>query len=626
MFPWYEGLIFISLCSDRVKVLEREQSEKDIEIRKLKAESGAVLRIELDVCKQQLDLERSHRAALQDRVGQLESRLRAEEQGAEVLENNVDIQRSQSFNERSASDEARSQIVNLQQELEKEKEVRAQKDDIILLLREELEELKHKKPGEIKASLEEVDSELIFVREELQKVWDMLKIKDTELEEQYQELKSARGQYTECSNENLRLEQLVVSLQKQLTESEQTVKRLKHMREVEKTELDIERSSLELKLAEAREQAEEASSQTGLKRPKEVQAAEGSHLKCARCDVFLLQLDKAIKGCQGRNVELQEEKSQVLASLHQLQEILKDVSKQTKMNENVAQTLQVDNETLKKQHNLVTEQLKNLFKEKQNLGKAYNKLPKEEIPKEEWAVKSKLVKNVLSAIKDNERHQEELGGQIDQLQENEAQKKEMRSLERQLDEKSDQISSMASEIKTLREKNESLMKAKLRFQQQVQQIRSISQPHHEKELTDPSVPRLSADPVDAHQSIKAEFILSGSQESLAASAESQASFQCPSEGSLTASPQNSRPGTPLNPKVHGSPLRPIFPGTAMKSWKRSSEVSLLSPRSQADSEATNDTQGSLTPRASALLSPRPYRPQKTIQTFKFRDIQEQSIN
>lgn len=43
-------------------------------------------------------------------------------------------------------------------------------------------------------SLEEMDRELVQLKAELQKVWDMLKSRDTELEEQWHELQSARGQ------------------------------------------------------------------------------------------------------------------------------------------------------------------------------------------------------------------------------------------------------------------------------------------------------------------------------------------------------------------------------------------------------------------------------------------------
>ncbi|XP_063305372.1 myosin-2 heavy chain-like isoform X2 [Pelobates fuscus] len=594
-------------------------------------QNGSVLRIELDACKQQLELQRSRREALQERIGELEAKLRTEEKNGKNHPHNLDSHSLLFQSERTSSAELRSQIENLKQELEKEREAVMQKEELIFTLREEVEELKHKKPGDIKASLEEVDSDLVEVRKELQKVWDMLKTKGTELEEQYQELKSARSQYKECSAENVRLEQLVASLQKQLEGSEETVRHLQQKREMEKTEMDIERSSLELKLAEMHGQTDTASStavhqppRTGPRRwsPVGAQAADGSQ-KCARCDAFLLQLDKTIKGCQGCNVELEEEKTQMLSSLHQLQGILKDSSKQTKVNEQVAQILQADNESLKKQYRSVTEQLKGLFKEKINLTKAYNKLPKEEKPEENWAEKFKMVENVQSSIEDQEKRQEELGKERDRLQEDliKTHNNDIRSLQRQLEEQSNKISSMTSEIKMLRERNDSLMKAKLRFQQQVQQIRSTSQLGHGSNRTDPTVPRLSGSPIDTSPNNGAEHTLSGSQESLVPSAGTRASLQSPSEGSWTASSQNSRPGTPIHSSVTppASPMRLNPPGTMVKSWKRSTEGSPLSPRSQADSECTNDTQGSHTPRVSALLSPRPYNAQKANQIFKFGD-------
>ncbi|XP_075715542.1 uncharacterized protein LOC142750426 [Rhinoderma darwinii] len=195
---------------EKIKELETERSDKELEMRKLKNENGLVLRIELDACRQQLELERSHREGLQSRVGELESKL-AEERRSQDCLGNVE-------NKRSVTQSQRSEIHSLEQQLEKEREAKKRKDELIFTLEEDLEELKHKKSGDIKASLEEVDSELMLVREELQKVWDMLKTKDTELEEQYHELESARDQYTECSTEKVRLDELVTTLQKQMEE------------------------------------------------------------------------------------------------------------------------------------------------------------------------------------------------------------------------------------------------------------------------------------------------------------------------------------------------------------------------------------------------------------------------
>ncbi|KAE8617373.1 hypothetical protein XENTR_v10009053 [Xenopus tropicalis] len=617
---------------ERLKFLERERSEKELEIKKLKAESGSILRIELDACKQQLELERSRTATLQAKISVMDSRNKMEVASSQDRVDSLQNHSLSLLSERLTSDELSSEIENLRQQLEEERDAKKKKEELIFNLKEELDDLKHKKPGEIKASLEEVDSELMFVREELQKVWEMLKTKDTELEEQYQELESARGQYTECSTEKMRLEQVLATLQQQLTEKEQTMKHLKQMREMEKTEMDIERSSLQLKLAELQGQKGDVTTQAGQPieetgpkwwRSKGMKVVESSK-KCIRCEAFLQQLDETIKGCQEHNAELQEEKNQTLASLYQLQEVLTNLSKQSKVNEHVAQSLQADNDSLKKQHRLVTEQLKCLFKEKESLGKAYHKLPKKDKPTEDWNVQSRLVKNMLSSIKSHKNQQEELteeaGHQpmeFDAVQ-METNERDMRNLQRQLEEKSEQILKMASEMKLLQEKNESLMKAKMRFQQQVQQIRSMPHLSHQREKTDPTVPPLSGD-INTSFHKKNEFLAAESQDCSGRMQGTPTSFQSASEGSWTSSPQNSRPPTPINQKVmpSASLLRVQLPGTVGKHWVKSKVESPLSPRSLADSEGNSDTPGSVTPRTSALLSPRPFHSPKSAQAFRY---------
>ncbi|XP_069812542.1 uncharacterized protein [Dendropsophus ebraccatus] len=552
---------------EKIRELEIERSDKELQMRKLKSDNGSVLRIELDACRQQLELERSRREVLQCRVAELESKLAAERKDQDCP-GNEEIQST-------VIQPYRPEIYNLEQQLEKEREAKKQKDELIFTLKEQLEELKLKKSGDIKASLEEVDSELMLVREELQKVWDMLKTKDTELEEQYHELESARDQYTECSTENVRLEQLVTSLQKQMEEKDQALKHLQQIREMEKTEMSIEKSSLELKLAEMQEQNGKISSfktgkvsHTGLKNWSPTGSQnEASPRNCTRCEVFLQQLDKAIKGCQERNVELQEEKDQTLASLYQLQDILKNLSKQTKVNEQVAQALQIDNEALKNQHKLVTEQ------------------------------------NLLKSVKTNKEPSKGTGENNEDLLDptKEMDEKDISKLRRELEEKSEKISTMASEIKMLKENNDSLMKAKLRFQQQVQQIRSISQSGLEKQPTDTSVPRLSRGSRNVHE------VESGSQGSLT----SVTGMQTP-EGSWTDSAQSSRSSTPINTSAAHSPLRLNISGAISKNWRNHSEGYPLSPRSHGEIEGSGDGQGPFTPRASALLSPRPYLPRKTM--------------
>ncbi|KAM4037597.1 uncharacterized protein ACNLHF_016126 isoform 2-T2 [Anomaloglossus baeobatrachus] len=586
----------------KIKELENECSDKELEMRKLKSENGSVLRIELDACRQQLELEQSRREVLQCRVGELETKLAAERSQDSI--SNVEIQSSIALSQRF-------EISSLQQQLEKEREEKEQNDELLFTLKEELDELRHKKSGDFKASLEEVDSELILVRKELQKVWNMLKTKDTELEEQYHELESARDQYTECSTEKVRLEELVNSLQKQMEEKERSLKHLQHIREMEKTEMNIEKSSLALKMAEMQKPNGKVTSSfntgnashTELKsRSQTVFQNEESQNNCSRCEVFLQQLDNAIKGCQERNVELQEQKDQTLSSLHQLKDILKTLSKQTEVNEQVTQALKIDNETLKNQHKLVTEQLKVLFKEKQSLGNAYKKVFQEEKPADDWTEKSTLVKNVLRSVKTNKDLSKDNIDPQDYLQNpsREMDEKHISKLQRQLEEKSEKITMLASEIKMLKEKNESLMKAKLRFQQQVQQIRSVSQTGQKKQHTDPIVPRLSGGSRNLQE---AE---SGSQGSLTPVTGNQTPEEYWSD-----SVQSSRSPTPINTSATHSPTRLSIPGTMSKSWRNHTEGSSLSPQSQGDMEGSVDALGPFSPRASALLSPRPYQPRKS---------------
>ncbi|KAG8440318.1 hypothetical protein GDO86_006176 [Hymenochirus boettgeri] len=603
---------------ERINLLERELSEKEMEIRKLKAESGSMLRIELDACRQQLELERSRTVALQARMGAMESKFK-EEAAKNKNHENLESQNSSFSLERSISEELRSETEGLRQQLEKEQDEKKQKERLIYALNEELEDLKHKKPREIKESLEEVDFELVSVREELHKVWDMLKTKDTELEEQCQELESARSQYTECSTEKVRLEKLVASLHHQLTEKEQAIKHLTQVREMEKTERDIEKSSMELKLAELQAQNKNVTSSVIQTRvdtfkkkwdPKGMKTAQVPQ-KCIRCETFLQQLEETIKGYKERNVELQEEKSQMLTSLYQLQEVLMDLSTQTKVNEQVSHSLQVDNEDLKKQHTLVTEQLKLLFKEKANLTKAYNQLPRQDKPQEDWNVQSRLVKNVLSSIKSHENQQEIYAQDKGQLQEvhnlQEEDSETNRGLQRQLEEKTEKISKMSIEIKMLQEKNESLMKAKLRFQQQVQHIRNMSPSDHQRERTDPTVPPLCNNNKTSRQGSSG-----GGQETPPVCS--------PSEVSWASSPQNSRPQTPINSKGTQSLslLRLQLPSKMSRHLVKSNEDSPLSPRSLADSEGTGETQGFVTTKTSALLSPRPFcQPKNTHREMQY---------
>nr|XP_033775796.1 centrosome-associated protein CEP250 isoform X2 [Geotrypetes seraphini] len=574
----------------RMKELEMEKADLETQLRKL--ENGSVLQIELDACKQELELERSRSASLQHETQMLQSQ-NWNNPGATRM--GIDL--SPNASERSGPKQKQLEVEKLQHQLEKETTSQKIKEGVILTLTE----------------------------------------------------------YTECSTEKLRLEQLVTSLKEQLTEKDQDLRHLRQLKEMEKTEMEIKLSSLELKLAEMEVLRETKSAET--KRhvvPKtsgpwtpprggyQEKQAMTSPKKCSRCDAFLEQLDKKIQDCTGKNVEQEEEQNKVLSVLCQLQELLKGLTKRVNLDTRVTQSLQTDNECMKKQHQLVTEQLKSLFKEKQHLTEAYNRLPskqKRETSTEDWMMKSRVVKNVIEAIKSQEEQQEELHEERQRLRESlelqstaEDRGGEVQDLRMQLAEKMEMISSMTSEIKMLREKNENLMKAKLRFQQQIQHIQSLSQPGR-RTVADPSVPKLcSGSDTESGQTCQnyetdsssggckdpslptGESLYLAKQVPVSETEASQHALPS-SEGSETVSeiptPGSSRSTTPPYMRALSPLLRLNLPTLPGKSWKKTSpDISPLSPRSQAGSDGSWETQTSLTPKSSVLLSPRPFQPHK----------------
>ncbi|XP_043380121.1 protein Daple-like isoform X11 [Chelonia mydas] len=628
---------------DRIKRLENEKAEMKSEIRKLKLDGASVLRIELDACKQELELEKSRSQALNGKVQLLQSRrwdsatppheqikfpATSNTTATSGLEMDCPVSSPGSSQISSPQGEPLamespqglmasgdlSEVESLKRKLQRETASQQEKEELIWTLREELEELKLKQPGDIKASLEEVDTELALVREELQKVWDMLKTRDTALEEQHLELESARSQYTECSSEKLRLEQLVASLEHQLAEREQALRHLRQASEMEKNKLEIQASSLELKLAEVEVLRDDAHRRHQASGPTEVQSwglrqSRDSHSqgKCSRCDAFLAQLNKMIQSCTEKGAVVQED--QALTYLCDLQGLLKRLSHCAA--DQVTRSPQEKSQTLEQQHRLVTEQ------NTRGAIKPHGKPPQE--------LKEK---------------QQPMPGDLGFSNSTD----EAQSLRLQLQEKTEMISAMASEIQGLQQKNEHLMKAKLRFQQQIQDIRSLQQQRQERSDSDLLVPRLSS---------RQELELGLSQWSEGSAPPSggdpHASSLCPlysraalylaklpeagdelrcfsSESSGSQSPRSQAgselpvlplsklPADPVTGKLPPPSTLPL-PASNSASGKSSPEArsSPVSPRSQPGSQ-----ESSYTPKGAVLLSPRPFRAQRLGSPFKFR--------
>ncbi|KAG7324040.1 hypothetical protein KOW79_012056 [Hemibagrus wyckioides] len=161
---------------NQIQSLLEEKTHHEKELARVKKEAGALERVELDACRQQLELEKNRSQTLQQRL----------------MGNPV--------------------------------------------------------------SLEEMDGELVQLKAELQKVWDMLKIRDTELEEQQHELQSARGQVTQQNNEVQRLEQQLAKRDQELEQRALFLKDLMRQRDTEKTEVQIKISALENELAGLKDQ------------------------------------------------------------------------------------------------------------------------------------------------------------------------------------------------------------------------------------------------------------------------------------------------------------------------------------------------------------------------------------
>ncbi|XP_005309267.2 centrosome-associated protein CEP250 isoform X1 [Chrysemys picta bellii] len=658
---------------DRIKRLENEKAEMKSEIRKLKLDGASVLRIELDACKQELELEKSRSQALNGKVQLLQSRrwdnatppceqikfpAASNTTTTSGLEMDCPVSSPRSSQISSPQGEplamespqglmasgGLSEVESLKQELQRETASRQEKEELIWTLREELEELKLKQPGDIKASLEEVDTELVLVREELQKVWDMLKTRDTALEERHLELESARNQYTECSSEKLRLEQLVASLEHQLAEREQALRHLRQASEMEKTKLEIQASSLELKLPEVEVLRDDAHRRNQASGPPEVQnwgprqsRASRSEGKCSQCDAFLAQLNKMIQSCTEKGAVLQED--QTLTYLCELQGLLKGLSQCTAGQ--VTRSPQEKSQTLEQQHQLVTEQLKGLFRQRQQLQSGHRKLSrdqKDECSVEQWVKNSQV--NARGAIKPHGKPPQELREKQQPVPGDlgfSTSTEEAQSLRLQLQEKTEMISAMASEIQGLQQKNEHLMKAKLRFQQQIQDIRSLQQQRQERSDSDLLVPRLSsrqelelglsqrsdgsAPPTggDPHASLylaKQVVLPEAGDELCCFSSESSGSQSHRSQAGseLPALPLSKLPADPVTGKLPPPSTLPL-PASTSASGKSSPEArsAPVSPRSQPGSQ-----ESSYTPKGAVLLSPRPFRAQRLGSPFKFR--------
>nr|XP_055048089.1 trichohyalin isoform X2 [Misgurnus anguillicaudatus] len=228
--------------------------------------------------------------------------------------------------------------------------------DVSLMLcstQEELEEVKKQKQENNEDSSEELDRE---VKEKPRKV----KIKDTQLVEHQLELQSARGQVSQQIGEMQRLEQLLEETDHKLRQKEQDLKNLEIQRETEKAEAQIKILSLEQKLLKDKDLHSEAEVVSNKHNPEDFESLKA-----------LLEEDRET------TEKLTEERNHALQQLHDLDRFqqskaVKESPTDTKKQKAAGLDLVDPNE----QRRLVTEQLKNLFKEREQRGERFPVLPK----------------------------------------------------------------------------------------------------------------------------------------------------------------------------------------------------------------------------------------------------------
>ncbi|XP_066558117.1 myosin-7B [Amia ocellicauda] len=499
-------------------------------------------------------------------------------------------------------EELKAEVSDLQKQLEDSNSTHQKQQDIIQSQTAELKELKSKQSGDIKASLEEVDGDLLQMRAELQKVWDVLKTRDSELEEQHQELESARGQVSECSSEMRRLEKELAEQAQELAKKDQALRRLERLRETEKTEMEIKLSSLELKLAEQREL-------------EEGQTYRSDSTKCSRC-AALEEPVARLEECQRRCVQLQQEKDQAVQDLQETQQGPAKIK-----GPGIKKEIRPENTDHERQRKLVTEQLKSLFKEREQLGKAYDKLPgarRGESSLQEWAPKSQVIKNALDTLSSQERSRWGLEVERERLQgapeyrEFQGLQEQVNRLREELRCKTDKMTSMNTEMENLKERNENLLKAKLRFQQQIQGLRA-SGPQTREKGSGQEVPHLSQ--ATGEGGLLGRGVSASPSNDGTFLARQVEVLDVPGEEAEEHGPigdsWSSGPPTPLSSVTLSQTSNILNLPTSQKHFKLSPDLSPLTPRSWAGS------QESLTDKSPLLLSPQPYRAQTPKNSFRF---------
>nr|XP_060611904.1 coiled-coil domain-containing protein 102A-like [Anolis sagrei ordinatus] len=362
----------------------------------------------------------------------------------------------------------------------------------------------------------------------------------------------------------------------------------------------------------------------------------------AKADAPLL-LQIQLDACK-QELELERSRSQALH--HQIQQLQPSSQSQAapphqgrhpEPGAKAIRSPQQEQESLKLQHQLVTQQLKGIFRQRAQQKQSSQKSGRlqEGSSAVSPASQGTLVgTESLQFSAEGEPESQDIG----------CSREEAESLRQQLKQNAERISSMASEIEALKQKNENLVKGKLRFQQQIQEIRRLSRQQPEKGTPNLPIPRSadklhldfestqeSGSSLPSPQSDEPTITMHGQEKLTVALQHPSLSRDEDKEGHLSADGTDARHSSLVGPTVHDSPvvvahlqLHPDVPDPSTPSIRLPSDEELAVLH-----EAPNpaESEGAfLRPQSPALLSPRPFGLSRPWSPFKSRASPEHSDN
>nr|XP_046200066.1 trichohyalin-like isoform X3 [Oncorhynchus gorbuscha] len=401
---------------EEIQTLHQHWASKEAELSRVIKDAGSLLKVELNACKQQLELERSRTQALHNRL--------------KVKDNPHILGKGtvETFDKGTETD-IPPQTRGEQVSLEELGQVRAERQMV---------------------SMEEVDG-------------------------------------AQLNSELQRLELELAEREQHLREKEHALRSLERLGDAERTEAQIKVSTLELKLINLKEQA----GGEGL--------CHGGQEQAQHTDSLRAQLEES----RTRANQLQQERDQAVQRLQTLRRLHQATEQEAAAGSKKERTVCVDNIVNQdKQRRLVTEQLKSLFKDREQLGQVYGRSAGGGGVLQDWAPKSKVIKNSLDTLHSQRKREKELMreqqqqfaglGPVSEEQEEEddPEREVEEEVTRLREELHTAMSATSVEISNLKERNENLQKAKLRFTPQIQGLGATASNSSEKSTSESEEPLL----------------------------------------------------------------------------------------------------------------------------------------